>query len=347
MKKLILIAAVILLAGCATTSSRRMPAHVGASDFLGIDDFCSKYNAQYSFDTVDDIIKISSNYKEMRLLLNSLVAYFDGAQIQLQNPPWYKDGKIYVPREIERIMFSQEAGMLPSTYLVKTVVIDPGHGGKDPGTISQGGFKEKDLNLSVAKHLEKELKSKGFKVILTRNQDKFISLEQRVNIARSHNADLFIAVHGNANRKRFMKGIEIYYLSPARFDSQKRSSSLAQNSGPWLRRPSAVAPDARAILWDLVLTKNYSLSVDAAYVFYSTFRNLEFAVKSPRVAPFYVLRNAYVPSILVEVGYLSNRYEEKMLKREYYQQQIAEAISMGVAALNQRHSPLALRGDSR
>jgi N-acetylmuramoyl-L-alanine amidase len=276
-----------------------------------------------------------SEGREIRLILNALVGYFNGNTFYLNNPPFYSKGKIYLPKELEKVIFSKESVSFQPIFTIKTVAIDPGHGGKDPGTISRSGFKEKDLNLTVSKYLKEELERKGFKVVLTRSRDVYLTLQERVEIAKKHNADIFISIHGNANRAYHMKGMEIYYLSPSRLKSHERAVNLAKEEGVW---PERLSFDAKAILWDLLLTKNYSLSVESAYSLYSTFKNLDFKVKLPRKAPFYVLRLAYVPSILVEIGYLSNRYEEKMLRKEYYQKQISEAIALGIVSLNKRYN---------
>jgi N-acetylmuramoyl-L-alanine amidase len=95
------------------------------------------------------------------------------------------------------------------------------------------------------------------------------------------------------------------------------------------------------ILWDLLLTKNYALSVDLSHAVYFSFKNLGFTITPPKKAPFYVLRLAYVPAVLVEIGYLSNRYEERTLQRRSYQKQIAEAITLGVVSLSKEYESFA------
>jgi len=175
----------------------------------------------------------------------------------------------------------------------------------------------------------------GFKVILTRNKDVFVSLAQRANIAKQHNADLFVSIHANANRSRKVDGVEIYYLSPAHLKAQERSVRLARSEN---FQGKSMSLDTKAILWDLLIRKNYCLSVELSDIFYLTFKNLGFNIKPPRKAPFYVLKYAYVPSILIEMGYLSNVYEEKTLRKKYYQKQIAQAIALGISSLKRRHT---------
>jgi len=96
---------------------------------------------------------------------------------------------------------------------IKTIVIDPGHGGKDPGAISKHGLEEKYITLDIARYLKKDLTARGFKVYLTRNRDIYLTLKKRGQIAFRRHADLFISIHVNANRSRRVRGVEVYYLS--------------------------------------------------------------------------------------------------------------------------------------
>lgn len=338
MHRLLSLFFIVFLTACATTSHKNIPIGYQSSDFMYLDDFCKKYNLQYSFDTLDDMVKISSSGKDLRLILNSNVGYFNGNIFDLKNPPLYSNGKILLSRELEKIISSKEITPFRASFTIKTIVVDPGHGGKDPGAISYRGLEEKVLNLKVAKYLKQELEQKGFRVILTRSQDIYLTLQERVDIAKKHNADLFISIHSNANRSRQMKGVEVYYLSPSRFNSEERAIDLAKEES---FGPQKIPFDAEVILWDLLLTKNYALSMDFTHALYFSFKNLGFKVKPPKKAPFYVLRLAYVPSVLVEIGYISNRYEEKCLMRKIYQNQIAEAITLGVVSLNKQNESYA------
>ena len=193
---------------------------------------------------------------------------------------------------------------------------------------------EKTVNLIVSRYLKEELEKMGFKVILTRNRDVFLSLAERTNIAKRCDADLFISIHANANHSRKVSGVEIYYLFPSRLRSLERSVRLARSEN---FQGKNMPVDVKAILWDLLITKNYGFSVEMSDILYLTFKNLGFKVKPPRKAPFYVLRFAYVPSVLFEMGYLSNRYEEKVLRKKHYQKRIARTIALAISSLKKRH----------
>ena len=328
----------LFLAGCASVSQEVAPSKISYSDYIELNQFCQKHGFEYNFDTIDDMIMIGSYDRQIRVLLNSTVATYDGSIIYLGKPPVYSKGKILVPRQLDEVISSGEMAVFKPSFTLKTIVIDPGHGGKDPGAVSPLGLYEKDINLIVSKYLKQELEQQGFRVILTRSSDIFLTLDQRTKIAKKHNADLFISVHANANNSRSVNGAEIYYLSPSRLDSQKRAVKLANSenfNGQELPR------DVKAILWDMVISKNHSLSIETSNILYFTFKKLGFNIKPPRQAPFYVLRHAYTPSVLVEIGYLTNAQEEKALQKKHYQKQIAQGIALAVSSLNKKYTTLA------
>jgi N-acetylmuramoyl-L-alanine amidase len=338
MKRAFLVFFLIFLTACATTSHRNFSGQYVASDYTTITDFCRKYGFQYNYDTLDDIINVSSSSKEVRLLLNSSVVYVNGDLFSLEHCPFYSKGTIYIPKDLDRLFASKETLKFEPFLNLKTIVVDAGHGGHDPGAMSRHGLKEKGLNLSVAKYLKEALEEQGYRVILTRSEDEYLTLQKRVDIAKESNADLFVSVHTNAGRSRELNGVEIYYLSPSRFNSEERAVELAKNEGFW---KDDLPSDARTILWDMLLIKNYAVSIDLSQSLYFSFKKLGFKVKSPKKAPFYVLRLAYVPSVLVEMGYISNSYEEKVLQRTSYQKQIAEAVALGVSSFGKGYAKVA------
>lgn len=334
-KFLILLPLLIFLAACATvpvSSSYRNPT----LGFTDINEFCRKYSLQYDFDTVDDIVRIFSEKEEIRLLLNTPTVYLNGAIYNIDSAPYYSLGKIIIPRSLEDLIYSKEPLTVKPAFVSKTIVLDAGHGGKDPGAISRNKLREKNINLAVVKYLKENLESRGFKVILTRSHDTFLTLEERVRVAKKYNADLFLSIHSNSNPSAALSGAEIYYLSPARLDSQNRAVLLAKQGDFGYKKK--LSSEVKTILWDMMLTKNYALSIDVANSLYSTFKNLGFTVRPIKQAPYYVLRFAYTPSVLVELGYLSNRYEEKTLRKQYYQKQLAEAIALGIVTLNKKYT---------
>ncbi len=218
---------------------------------------------------------------------------------------------------------------------IGTVVIDPGHGGHDPGAIGPSGLKEKDVNLKIAKALKKQLEKEGkkigiTKVYLTRETDKFIPLEERTAIAKKLKADLFISIHCNASRDRKASGIETYILS---FTNDKKALEVAA-------RENATTTKRLSDLKDII--KKYLLSSKieesekfARYVqnaVYSKIRPYAKHVKNKGVkkAPFIVLIGADIPSILIETSFISNPIDEKNLANPKYRKKIAEGIALGI-----------------
>ncbi|MBG0791018.1 MAG: N-acetylmuramoyl-L-alanine amidase [Desulfovibrionaceae bacterium] len=213
---------------------------------------------------------------------------------------------------------------------VKTIMIDPGHGGKDPGAVANG-LREKDVNLTFAKLLGGKLKAKGFHVIYTRTKDVFIPLDKRTSMANAKKADLFLSIHCNANRSRSVHGLETYSLNLAKSDAAVRIAA----------RENAVDPrsisDLQFILTDLMVNSKIKESRDlASDVQTKTIHRVrrKYSVKNQgtREAPFYVLMGARMPSVLVELGYLTNKTEAKRLKSNTYLDHLANGIVEGILA---------------
>lgn len=335
MNKLFFIILLIWFSACSTGQRRSELFSDSAAEYIKLDDFCEANNFKYQFDTVDDILYIYSGRKEVTLLLNAPIAIFSGTALPLLSSPINSQGKIFIPKQITEVIAYNRRGAFIPMIDIQTIVIDPGHGGKDPGAIAKSGFKEKEINLKVSKYLKAELEKRGFNVFLTRVADIYLSLAERVNFAKKCNADLFLSIHANANNSSKVNGIEIYYLSPSRVDSLNRSVKLSNlECFPGEQMPKT----ARIIFWDLLITRNHCLSVELSDKLYDTFKKFNFNVKLPRKAPFYVLRRAYVPSVLIELGYLTNYYEEKTLRKNYYQKQLAETIALGIVSLKKNYT---------
>ena len=343
-KHFLVILVALSLCGCVTIPKRVTLPLPPKAKFVEVSKFCKKNGLTYSYNTLDDVVELTSKDKDIRLLLNSLLVYYNGRFFRLKSSPFYREGRIFIPQELEDIILKK----IPKIFVplaIKRIVIDPGHGGKDPGAISPKGTKEKDINLRIAKLLKRELEKKGFIVYLTRKKDIYLSLQKRVEIAKDKRADLFISIHANSNRNPKVNGVEVYYLSPKYFNWKKRLLWLSNYLPPDLR--GTYSPRQREIIWKNICVKNDTISRQAAHCLVTIFRELGFKVRYPKGAPFYVLRYGYVPSILVEVGYLSNTREERLLKNPRYQHQIACAIALGVSSLNRQYPRLVKRYGNR
>ena len=220
-------------------------------------------------------------------------------------------------------------------YKIRTVVIDAGHGGKDPGAIGKRGLREKNITLYVAKRLGKILKARlGVKVVYTRSRDVFVPLNERTEIANSRKADLFISVHTNASKKRNTRGIETYFLNWT--NNREALKVAARENKISVKKMRKIQDGLQMILQDLARNSKREESLRLAHSVqnamvnslkkdYSKIENL-----GVKYALFYVLVGAEMPSVLVEISFISNRDEEKRLSRNSYKNRIAEAIARGV-----------------
>lgn len=223
---------------------------------------------------------------------------------------------------------------------VRTIMIDAGHGGKDPGAVANG-LREKDINLRMARILGAMLKDQGFEVHYTRTSDTFIPLEARTAMANAKNADLFISLHCNAYKDSSAKGFEVYYLNLAT-DAQAVRVAAREN-GVSAKKIS----DMQFILSDLMLNSKINESRQmAAIVEEETLRAMrpKYSLSShgSRGAFFYVLTGARMPSILVELGYLTNPGEAKRLNSDAYLTAMAQGLTRGVLAYKKKLERFAL-----
>ncbi len=228
---------------------------------------------------------------------------------------------------------------------VKVIVIDPGHGGEDSGATGATGVKEKDVTLGVAKALKKALTEKlDIKVLLTRDDDRYVDLEERADIANEAGADLFISIHANAAYRRGANGVETYFLSFEASDDDARKTAAFENKVVRLDGKAEDAPedDLKSILWDLVQTKAHHQSSELAeFIHVSLQKTMGGEDRGVKQAPFRVLVGATMPAVLVEVGFISNPREERNLSGKKGRNRIASAISKGVAEFEE-----ALRGSA-
>lgn len=214
--------------------------------------------------------------------------------------------------------------------ILKTIVIDPGHGGEDTGAIGPSGIKEKDVNLNIAKELEKLVQEKlDALVILTRTGDTFVSLDERTNIANMNNADIFISIHANASYRKGAEGVETYFLSFDASDEDAKRAAAFENAVASFENKAVNTniEDLKTILMDMAQTSVLNESSQFAEIVQENLcKVLKVENRGIKQAPFIVLVGAAMPAVLVEVGFISNANEEKKLTEKETQRGIAEAI---------------------
>lgn len=215
---------------------------------------------------------------------------------------------------------------------IRRVVLDPGHGGHDDGTEGPGGLLEKDLVLDVALRLGKLIESRmGSEVIFTRSDDTFIPLERRTAIANDKRADLFLSIHANSSPYPRIGGVESYYLN---FTSAKDALAVAS-------RENASSDKSVFELHDLIQritlqdkaeeSKEFAGSIQAALYPFAARYDPGIKNRGVKKAPFVVLIGASMPSVLAEIGFLTNAREESLLKKPEHRQKLAEALYRGVS----------------
>jgi N-acetylmuramoyl-L-alanine amidase len=222
-------------------------------------------------------------------------------------------------------------------YPPRLLMIDPGHGGKDPGAIGISGTHEKDVTLDIARHMADALSVRpGVDVKLTRDEDIFLPLEERVRIGREARADLFISVHADSAPNKAARGLSVYTLSEKASDNFAKELADHENSVDiigGIDLPPA-DKDVTAILFDLTArrTRNTAQHVKSGFV-QAMSRNWHLLERPMRAANFVVLRAPDVPSMLVETGFLSNPHDEQILCQPQERQKIAQLMAKDLAKI--------------
>jgi len=219
---------------------------------------------------------------------------------------------------------------------LRTIVVDPGHGGHDTGALGPTGLQEKELTLDVARRVAALLPDEaGVRVILTRSRDQFVELRERTALANRERADLFLSIHVNAAPDGTATGMETYFLSNEATDGAARRAAEYENrliAGEGSARGGS--PDVlRSILWDL---SQSDFQQESSRMAEAIQNNLDRALRRPsrgvKQAPFYVLGGAAMPAVLVEIGFISNPQEEQRLRDDGYRDRIARALVAGIVA---------------
>ncbi len=221
------------------------------------------------------------------------------------------------------------------------ILIDPGHGGKDPGAVKRGSAKEKDINLEVAKSLYNLLKKeRGFEVKITRDKDVFITLGNRATMGNDFKADVFVSIHANAAKRASANGFEVYFRSDKASDAEAAETAALENEAlQYEGKEGGKVTFADLLLKSLANNENINQSSKlAGHIRNSVSKkssSLGIRVRQDnaiRQANFYVLRGVHAPAVLVEMGYLSNANDRKRLNTKSVKQKMAESIRDGIVS---------------
>lgn len=219
------------------------------------------------------------------------------------------------------------------------VVIDAGHGGDDHGAEGPGGLREKDLVLDVAKRLRARLEREGVRVVLTRDADRYVPLQDRTAIANRTGGDLFVSIHANAASTRSARGVETFFVALEASDESARL--LAERENAAFREEQAAEPDdaLASILGDLAANDQMRESDEFARLAHAELSALDPQIPSRGVkqAPFVVLMGVEMPAALLELGFITNPAEEKLMAGGDRRDRIADALARAVRAFAERY----------
>lgn len=239
------------------------------------------------------------------------------------------------PKPITKNTESKDSKVIPKATKSKTIVLDPGHGGKDCGA-QVGKICEKSITLNISKKIQELLKSRGYTVYVTRSGDKYISLTDRTKFANDKGADVFISIHANAldkNSKNYKttSGIETYFLSTARSERAKKVAELENKDDIEVMNYFSKLSFLNSINSQRLLASN-KLAIDIQAKMLVNVRNVHSNTidGGVREGPFWVLAGALMPSVLVEVGYMTNSDDLARLQTKEYQNIIAKGIADGI-----------------
>ncbi len=308
------------------------------------------FNARIREDETDQRLRVDLYGAQLIFLINSAWFQATDKNYRMLYPLRSENMRYYLPLSfIEQNLAGVLGGKIaydaskkivtaeaPVDHSIKRIILDPGHGGVDPGAI---GFSkdnhEKNIVLDIAKKLKKRLEYElDIEVLMTRDTDEFISLRNRSKFANENQGDLFISIHCNASPNRKTTGIEVFFLSPAKTNDARAVEAL-ENSvvQKYEGGEDAVRryDDLSFILMDMAQTEQLQESCDLAWKLQanlvSASRSVDRGVKQ---AGFYVLRVSFMPAVLVELGFISNKDEEKKLLSSSYQDKLVAALYEGI-----------------
>jgi N-acetylmuramoyl-L-alanine amidase len=331
----------VVFAGCATTYRRGgLPTtRINGTQYVALTAFCDARSVAQSYDQLTRVATLSQAGHQVRLVVGDTFYLVDGKPYHLKKPVEYSQGDVYIPDNFRQQVLDDlfvTQPVIASNFVgfgkIKKVVIDAGHGGRDPGAIGRTGLREKEVTLDIAKRLDDLLRAEGLDTTLVRANDQFVSLDERVKKTNNSSSSIFVSIHANANPSKNMRGFEVYYITPRISDTERALSSARNDSlnlnGSFAGNPSS---NLKAVLWDMIYTYNRAESILLSKSLCKVSGcNLDTKINGIKSANYHVLRGATVPAVLIEVGFLSNLAEERSLKADEYRQRIAQSIRDGI-----------------
>ncbi len=314
---------------------------IGEQNFLPLVPFCSEKGIEIEWDGVARRVILKKAGRFVTLMPDIPLANVDGAVRPLEESPLMQFGAVLIPESFTAADWwpwngstpAAENASLPSVETQaknQRIIIDPGHGGFDTGAKAYG-IMEKDLALQLSRQLAAELARSGFDVVLTRTDDRYLTLEERSKFVAEQAGDLFISIHANSSESQSASGLEIYYLSEA-IDDNARAVAAYENAAVQSDTVSDFkAPPIDPTVWDIILTEKRRESIMLANMISDSLSESGLARnRGVKSAQFRVLMNTKVPALLLEVGFLTNPEEATRLTTPDYQRELVAMISEAV-----------------
>ncbi len=331
---------------------------IDSTEYFNVFELNKTFKANISDDLLDQRLNVNIYGEQLIFLMDSSYLQYGSDYFNMTHNIIQQDGKFFLPVIFLTDLLPQIFGNLiswqknkliakaPTDNSIKRIVLDPGHGGKDPGAVgySKKHF-EKEVVLELALELKKKLEQQlDVIVLLSRDKDEFVSLQQRTKFANENNADLFISIHCNAHRNTKIDGIEVYYLSTAKTD-EARAVEAMENQVVYEYEGGQEAvrkyDDLAFILADMAqsehLEESYNLGANLQTALVSATEAYDRGVKQ---ANFYVLRGAFMPSVLLELGFISNKEEEKKLISSSYQEKLIDSVFIGIRDFKMKYDQM-------
>jgi N-acetylmuramoyl-L-alanine amidase len=288
-------------------------------------------------DSVAESFTYETSTGSLKLVPGFSQALHDDEAVSLDQPVRYHDGDLFVHTKdadrLRKLFSSSKPACRPQKKQKKLVVVlDPGHGGRDPGAIDNG-LQEKAINLQIARRLKKRLESKGFEVVMTRDSDVFLPLEDRPAVATRLGADLFVSIHANAEDSGAVTGVETFFCKgAARRPSERRAlrrlCKQYGRDGATRDMTAAEKQVANEVMIESARAHRVRLARHIQRCLSDEAGTLSRGIKP---GPWRVLRCARCPAVLVEVGFLTSRVEAARLQNPIHQEHIAKGIAEGIA----------------
>jgi N-acetylmuramoyl-L-alanine amidase len=306
-----------------------VPAHAAGAPLVELRAYGRAQDHVYSWDPVAKNAVLEGPSGSFRFHVGSDYYLKNGRLEKMTEPASFREDSVVVPASAVSAIPAEVPAV---SHRLRRVVIDAGHGGKDPGATSPRGLEEKRVTLEVATEVKRLLERAGVEVVMTRSADVFIPLSQRAHIANKNNADLFVSIHANASTSPSLSGFELYTLSEATDDGAlavERAENAVIQFEPSAR--AAMSEKLETILWDLKETANRKQSIRAgSHIADHVVSAVETQARRQKSANFYVLKWTECPAVLVELAYLTNRADERKLRDPGYRSQIAEGVARGI-----------------